>query len=120
MVKFQTFKAEKHFSKFSPSFKFLNHVPMYNLIKKLEINRDWHKKLFNYCKKKNNFFSSPCDYEAVDELDDLGVQLFKVASFDLTDLNLIKYIAQKTIILSTGLASDADISRAVKTCKKQK
>ena len=122
-VKFQTFKAEKHFSKFSPSFKFLNHVPMYNLIKKLEINRDWHKKLFNYCKKKKIiFFSSPCDYEAVDELDDLGVQLFKVASFDLTDLNLIKYIAQKkkTIILSTGLASDADISRAVKTCKKAK
>ena len=95
-MKFQTFKAEKHFSKFSPSFKFLNHVPMYNLIKKLEINRDWHKKLFNYCKKKKIiFFSSPCDYEAVDELDDLGVQLFKVASFDLTDLNLIKYIAQK-------------------------
>ena len=119
-VKFQTFKAEKHFSKFTPSFKFLNNQPMYDLIKKLEINRDWHKKLFKYCiKKKIIFFSSPCDYEAVDELDRLGIEIFKVASFDITDLSLIRYIAKKnkTIILSTGLASYGDISRAVKTCK---
>lgn len=119
-VKFQTFKAEKHFSKFTPSFKFLNNQPMYDLIKKLEINRDWHKKLFKYCiKKKIIFFSSPCDYEAVDELDRLGIEIFKVASFDITDLSLIRYIAKKnkTIILSTGLASYDDISRAVKTCR---
>lgn len=122
-VKFQTFKAEKHFSKYAPSFKFLKNKPMYKLIKELEINRSWHKKLFNYCKKKKIiFFSSPCDYEAVDELDDLGIELFKVASFDITDLELIKYIAKKNkpIILSTGLANFKDIERAVKTCKLQK
>ena len=122
-VKFQTFKAEKHFSKYAPSFKFLKNKPMYKLIKELEINRSWHKKLLDYCKKKKIiFFSSPCDYEAVDELDDLGINLFKVASFDITDLELIKYIAKKNkpIILSTGLANLKDIERAVKTCKSQK
>ena len=119
-VKFQTFKAEKHFSKYAPSFKFLKNKPMYKLIKDLEINRSWHKKLFDYCKKKKIiFFSSPCDFEAVDELNNLGVKLFKVASFDITDLQLIKYIAKKNkpIILSTGLASIKDIERAVNTCK---
>ena len=55
-VKFQTFKVEKHFSKFVPSFKFLKNKPMYELIKKIEINRSWHKKLYNYCKKKKLFF----------------------------------------------------------------
>ena len=55
-VKFQTFKAEKHFSKFAPSFKFLKNKPMYDLIKKIELNRSWHKKLYDYCKKKNSFF----------------------------------------------------------------
>lgn len=122
-VKFQTFKAEKHFSKYAPSFKFLNNQAMYTLIKKLEINRDWHKKLFSYCKKKKIiFFSSPCDYEAVDELHNLGVEIFKVASFDITDLSLIQHIAKKKkiIILSTGLACEGDISRAIKTCKAEK
>ena len=117
-VKFQTFKAEKHFSKFAPSFKFLKNKPMFDLIKKIEIDRSWHKKLYNYCKKKIVFFSSPCDFEAVDELNDLGVELFKVASFDITDLKLIKYIAskKKPIILSTGLASFNDIKRAINAC----
>ena len=93
---------------------------MFKLIKSLEINRSWHKKLFDYCKKKKIiFFSSPCDYEAVDELDKIGTKLFKIASFDITDLKLLKYIAlkKKPIIISTGLASMEDISRAVKVCK---
>jgi sialic acid synthase SpsE len=120
-VKFQSFKASKHFSKFSPSFKFLKNKPMYKLIESLELNREWHKKLFNYCKKKKIlFFSSPCDNDAVDDLEKLGVPLYKIASFDITDLELIKYVAKtkKPIILSTGLSSISDIERAVKTCKK--
>lgn len=122
-VKFQTFKAKYHFSKYSPSFKFLNNAPMYDLIKSLEINRLWHKKLYDYCeKKKITFFSSPCDLEAVDDLHKVGTKIYKVSSFDLTDLNLVSYIARKKkpIILSTGLASLDDISRAIKICKKEK
>ena len=55
-VKFQSFKASKHFSKFSPSFKFLKNKPMYKLIESLELKREWHKKLFDYSKKKKNYF----------------------------------------------------------------
>ena len=94
-VKFQTFKAKFHFSKYSPSFNFLKNKPMYKLIKDLEIDRTWHKKLQKYCnKKKIIFFSSPCDYEAVDELESINVPIYKVASFDITDIELIKYIAK--------------------------
>ena len=119
-VKFQTFKAENHFSKYAPGFKFLKNKPMYKLIKELEIDRSWHKILYKYCKnKKIIFFSSPCDYEAVDELEQLNVPIYKVASFDITDIELVKYIAKtkKPIILSTGLADFRDIDRAIKACK---
>lgn len=122
-VKFQTFSAEKHFSKFAPGFKYLKNKPMFDLIKSLEINRNWHSKLIKYCKKKKIiFFSSPCDYDAVDELYKLGVRIFKIASFDITDLELIDYISKKKAItiISTGLASYNDIKRAVNVCKKNK
>ena len=122
-VKFQSFKAEKHFSKFSPGFKYLKNKPMYKLIKSLEINRSWHKKLIEYCsKKKIIFFSSPCDYDAVDELFALGVKIFKIASFDITDLDLVDYISKKkgVIILSTGLANYEDIKLALSICKKNR
>ena len=122
-VKFQTFSAEKHFSKFSPGFKYLKNRPMYDLIKSLEIDRNWHSILARYCKKKKIiFFSSPCDYDAVDDLYKLGVRIFKIASFDITDLQLIDYISKKkaTTIISTGLASHDDIKRAINICKKNK
>jgi sialic acid synthase SpsE len=122
-VKFQTFSAEKHFSKFAPGFSYLKNKPMFDLIKSLEINRNWHSKLIKYCNmKKIIFFSSPCDYEAVDQLYKLGVRIFKIASFDITDLELVDYISKKkaTTIISTGLASYDDIKRAVSICKKNK
>ena len=119
-VKFQTFKAKYHFSKYSPSFKFLKNKPMYKLIQDLELDRSWHKKLKNYCiKKKIIFFTSPCDYGAVDDLEKIGVPIYKIASFDITDIDLIKYIAKtkKPIILSTGLADFKDVFRAIKACE---
>jgi len=68
------------------------------------------------------FFSSPFDIEGVDFLDEiLNVNLYKVASFEITDINLIKHIAskQKPIIISTGLAELKDIELAIETCKEQ-
>lgn len=116
-VKFQSFKASKHVSKKLklPRQK-KDEKTIYELLKTLEINRHWHKPLFDYCNKKNIvFFSSPCDYEAVDELDEIGVLLHKIASFDITDLELVKYIAGKSrpIIVSTGMAHWKDIERVV-------
>ena len=120
-VKFQIFKADNHYSKYTPGFKYLKKKNTYSLIKSLEINRDWISKLKNYCdKKKIIFFASPCDLDAVKLLNKIDVQLYKVASFDITDLNLIKNIAKnkKPIILSTGMCDHQDIEDAIKVCKK--
>ena len=67
--------------------------------------------------KKNNItlFSTPFDEEAVDLLDSFNVPAYKVASFELVDLPLIKYIAKKNkpILLSTGMASLKEIRDAI-------
>jgi sialic acid synthase SpsE len=118
-VKFQTFKAESHYSKYTPGFKYLKKINTFKLIKKLELNRSWQKNLKKYSEKLGLvFFSSPCDFEAVDQLNDLNVQIHKIASFDITDKFLIKKIAEskKIVIISTGMANHDDIKNAIKTC----
>ena len=122
-VKFQTFKAENHYSKFTPGFRYLKKTNTFNLIKKLELNRGWQKTLKIYAEKFGLvFFSSPCDVEAVDQLNKIKVKIHKVASFDITDQFLIKKIAlSKTpIIISTGLANHKDIKHAIKACLEAK
>ncbi len=81
----------------------------------------WHKKLFQYAKKLNiKIFSTPFDEDAVDFLESLDCPFYKVASFEMTDLILIKKIAQtkKPIIISTGMASLKEISEAYNTAKR--
>lgn len=76
----------------------------------------WHKDLFNYAKDIGiTIFSSPFDKEAVDLLEDLNAPAYKIASFEIVDLELIKYTAQtmKPIIVSTGMASEVEISNAL-------
>jgi len=120
-VKFQTFKAEKLYSKKTPKFS-KDKVSPFDLIKSIELPREWHKELFEYTEKKGlHFFSSPFDYEAVDQLDEIGVPAFKIASFEIVDLELLKYISQKKkpIILSTGMASIEEIEEAIDAIKSQ-
>ena len=81
----------------------------------------WHKKLFKYAKDIGiQIFSTPFDTTAVDFLEKLNCPIYKVASFEMTDLNLIKKIAKtkKPIIISTGMASMKEIDEAYKTAKK--
>jgi len=120
-VKFQTFKAEKLYSKKAPKFSKDKTNP-FDLIKSVEMPREWHEELLKYAQNKGvQFLSSPFDYEAVDELDKIGVPAFKVASFEIVDLELIAYIAKKKkpIILSTGLADIEEIKEALEVIKKQ-
>jgi sialic acid synthase SpsE len=121
-VKFQTFRADSHYSKFAPGFSYLNNRSPHELIKSLEIDRAWHAPLQKHAESRGVvFFSSPCDVEAIDELDALGVPAFKVASYDLTDLSLIRHMARtgRPILLSTGLADWMDIQRAVDACRQE-
>ncbi len=120
-VKFQAFKAKYHYSKYTPGFDYLNNAATYELIKSLEINRKWHEALIRYSEERGiTFLSSPADSEAIEQLAELNISAFKVASFDLPDINLIKIMARynKPIILSTGLANYSDIQAAVDTIKK--
>jgi len=120
-VKFQSFKADKHYSKFTPSHSSYK-KNIYNLIKELEINKSWMHKLKKYCNEiEIDMFSSPCDYESIDEMVKLNTGILKVASFDLTDIKLIEYMAKNSnnaILLSTGMATLGDIENAVNICRK--
>lgn len=80
----------------------------------------WHQELFDLAKAEGLIcFSSPFDFTAVDFLEQLKVPVYKIASFEIQDIPLIKYTASKgkPIIMSTGIATEEDIALAVKTCR---
>lgn len=94
---------------------------LYDLYKKASTPWEWHPKLFDVAKEEGLVcFSSPFDKSAVDFLETLGNPIYKIASFEITDIPLIEYIATKNkpIILSTGIANEQDINLALKTIRK--
>lgn len=93
---------------------------LYELYKQAFTPWDWQPKLKEYAESLGLIcFSSPFDKTAVDFLEVLNVPAYKVASFEITDLPLIEYIAKKNkpIIISTGIATLEEIDEAVKICK---
>lgn len=95
---------------------------LHDLYKNASLPWEWHKPLFDLAKKEGLVcFSSPFDKTAVDFLEELNTPIYKVASFEITDIPLIRYIAskQKPIIISTGIANIEDIDLAIKTCKEE-
>lgn len=91
---------------------------LYHLYKKAYTPWEWHEEIFHVAKEEGLVcFSTPFDKTAVDFLEDLGNPIYKIASFEVTDIPLIKYIAQKKkpIILSTGIAMEEDIRLALET-----
>ncbi|MEQ8191693.1 MAG: pseudaminic acid synthase, partial [Candidatus Eremiobacterota bacterium] len=93
----------------------------YSLYKEAYTPWEWQPKLKEIAEELGLIcFSSPFDKTAVDFLEQMNVPAYKVASFEITDIPLIEYIASKgkPVIISTGIATLGDIEEAVNTCKK--
>lgn len=93
---------------------------LYDLYKEAYTPWEWHKELFETAREEGLIcFSTPFDKTAVDFLETLNNPIYKIASFEITDIPLIEYAAKKMkpMIISTGIATMEDILLALETCK---
>ena len=119
-VKFQTFKAEKLVSKNAQKAEYQKETTaacesQFAMIKKLELDLDTHKELMTYCREKEIIFlSTPFDLESIAMLDDLGLQIFKIPSGEITNLPYLRAVGalKKEVILSTGMATMDEVGAA--------
>jgi len=125
-VKFQSFKAstlvnDDCFNNLKIGYQAKWKKSVFEVYKSAEFPKKFHKRIFDYCKKKKiEFFSAPYDKESVDFLDKLGVNVYKIGSGDITWLENIEYIAKKKkpVILATGASTLKHVENAVKVIKK--
>jgi sialic acid synthase SpsE len=122
VVKIQSFKADKIVSGAGFASMKLKGIhgswnrPIDEVFKEAEFPREWHKEFFAYCHEIGvTPSSSPYDVEAVDLMDELGTDFYKIGSGDITWLEMIEYIAKKgkPVILATGASTLAEVDEAV-------
>tara|TARA_B100000989_G_scaffold296147_1_gene278740 strand:+ start:23278 stop:25722 length:2445 start_codon:yes stop_codon:yes gene_type:complete len=124
-IKFQSFLPKSRVSKFIKSDKYVEKIigtqeSISEFFERLSLNFSTQKKIFDYAKKRGlTIFSTPFDFESVDFLNQIGVPAFKIASADLVNIPLIKYVAKtlKPMILSTGMSKISEIDEAVEAVK---
>ena len=120
-VKFQTFKAEKLVSQDAPKAAYQQQTTaaeesQFLMIKKLELDLGAHKLLGSHCQKRNiMFLSSPFDLDSIDLLNELGIEIFKIPSGEITNLPSLRKIGGlgKQVILSTGMSTMDEIEAAI-------
>jgi len=120
-VKFQTFNADSLVSKKAEKAEYQKKTSsteeaQYEMIKKLELSVDDHKKLIDYCKNINiQFLSSPFDLDSIDLLNNLGLGIFKIPSGEIINLPYLRKIGKlnKNVILSTGMSDLGEIEDAL-------
>jgi N,N'-diacetyllegionaminate synthase len=128
-VKFQTFIADEIILLNAPKAQY--HVDTtgsdkeqswYELLKSQELNRQQHVEIIEYCEYKGIIFiSTPYDWPSIDMLDELNLPIFKVASTDLNNLPLLRYMAKKgrPMILSTAMSNLDEIKNSVALIKSE-
>lgn len=95
---------------------------LWDLYKEASMPYEWHEPLQKVAQELGLvFFSSPFDLDGVALLEELNVPLYKIASFEITDIPLIRAVAKtgKPIIISTGVAQEEDIALALETCHRE-
>lgn len=120
-VKFQTFKAKNLVTTNAQKADYQKETTnttesQFEMIKKLELDVESHHILMDYAKEKNiMFLSTPFDLDSIQLLDDLGLEIFKIASGELTNLPYLRAIGKlnKKVILSTGMGNMCEIKEAL-------
>jgi N,N'-diacetyllegionaminate synthase len=120
-VKFQTFRTENLVSKNAKKANYQKKTTnssesQFEMLKKLELDIDTHKDLISYCTEKNIIFlSTPFDLDSIDLLNDLGLEIFKIPSGEITNLPYLRKIGKlnKKVILSTGMSTLDEVQSAL-------
>lgn len=120
-VKFQTFNANRLATREAPKANYQiqttgTEESQYEMLRRLELSPEAHRELISHCKKRNiGFFSTGFDVESLDLLIDLGQNLFKIPSGEITNLPYLRHIGsqRKEVILSTGMSTLGEVEAAI-------
>lgn len=122
-VKFQTYSGDRIYSRKTPRFQYLDGISEKSpaeLLEEIALPREWQAPLAEYAVHRGvHFFSAPFDHEAVAELDEIGVPVLKIASFEIVDLPLIRRAAstRRPLLISTGMATMGEVEDAVRAAE---